>query len=351
MKTQLTKDQTRVRKSCLGKGHCLTLLQHSNATDFIGRRGLRPVAMRVGGKLLVFNKVEYRRAVREGQRIKDDTYCMPFYDARDCADVTGSPSPNWTSWTRVLFGIGDVLKDNHPDYIVLSSKNPEHTAVREAILGTGRSVHATHLISTTAVVFYLAAQKKWPHSKRYFSVVEPLKEVLAKNNIMVLGLKPKDKVLPPDDASDLDDLLATASPVPAVAPLSTLAVSVEDPEPVPRTPQPANGTLSTATSQAPVGVPGTQRLLEMDDAEFEAYQQDTLAAFAEAAARRKAAKATQVWESGKVVDREQWPGRPYDSKVTLAYSDGTKETFVHPEWVDAVPEPQVFGRQLLEQIS
>jgi hypothetical protein len=349
MKTQLTKDQTRVRKSCLGKGNCLTLLQHSNATDFIGRRGLHPVAMRVGGKLLVFDKVAYRKAVREGQRIKDDTYCMPFYDARDCADVMGSPSSNWTSWTRVLFGIGDALKDNHPDYIVLSSKNPEHTAVREALLGTGRPVRSTPLISATAVVFYLAAQKKWPDSKRYFSVVKPLKEVLVKNNITVLGLKPEDQVLPPDDASELDDLLATANPVPAVAPLSTLAVSVEEPEPVPGTPQPAKGTPPATVAQAPVGVPGTQRLLEMDDAEFEAYQQDTLAAFAEAAARRQAAKTTEVWKSGKVVDREQWLGRPYDRKVTLAYSDGTQVTFVHPEWMGALPESQDSGRPLTEQ--
>jgi hypothetical protein len=352
MKTKLTKDQTRVAQHLLGKRDRMTLLQATNTLDFLGRHQLKPVAMEVDGKLHAFDKTEFRRAVREGQRLKDDTYCRPYYDARDCAAVTGSPAPNWTSWTRVLFDITDPASNPHPDYIVLSARNPDHAEVREGILASGRPCNATPILSATAVAFYFAAQKSWPDPKRYFHVVEPIKRLLAKNNIEVLGLGKADpKTLPPDDASDIDvDKLLQGVPAdPATtSAVDTLAVSdvAEDgdvadlldpqPDPAPTT-TPDNGS-DIAQATVPLGVPGARRLAEMDDAEFEAYQQEVTAALAEAAARRQEAKRQAVWESGKVVDRKRWPGRPYDCSVTVEYSDGTRKVFTDPKWEAAQAE-------------
>lgn len=346
MKTKLTKDQKRVQASCMGKAKCITLLQQTNAHDILKRHGLRPIAMRVGTDLLSFDEVEYRRAIREGQRQKNDTYCMTFYDAHDCAEMTGSPAPNWTSWSRLMLDVDS--NGDSTDYIVLSAESDEHEPIRQAIMDKGRKPHGTPILSGTAVVFYLAAQKRWPDTALYFHHVEPIKIKLEKLNIVVLGLDPTGKrSLPPDDASDLDvdDLLA-ANNMPPVADPQPVAAAPAPTDPVPEPevspeepeadePEPEDGTLSVAppTSLSP------EELAAMDEDEFAAYQQAVLDRLTKAQALRKQRQANAIWKSGEMVAREQWPGKPYDLRVTVRYSDGTEQTFTNDAYSQPKAEP------------
>ncbi|MDB4278147.1 hypothetical protein N9917_00955 [Deltaproteobacteria bacterium] len=324
MKSKLTKDEQQVWRSCGGRAKSLTLLQHTNFHDIAKRHGLTPVAMRVGTELLAFDEATYRRAIREGQRQKNDTYCMAFYDARDCADVTGSPTTNWNTWGRVALGIGGGVSTS--DYITLSAQDIGHAAVRSALIRSRGSVNSTPIISATIVVFYFAAQKRWSDPNRFYSVVEKVKGKLEKLNIVVL--RSKATPLPPDDAEDInvDDLLATAS-AQKVEDDKDAAI-VDEALSTPAVIQPALAVNQPETTE-PLDA---EALAALPDDEYAAVTKALFDRLTQAEALRRSRNIKALWESGELVGREQWSGKGYDRKLTMRYSDGSEQTFTNDEY-------------------
>jgi len=369
MKTQLSKDQQQVWKSCVGKNNSITLLQLTNFYDIGKRLGLAPVAMRVGSDMLPFNESDFRRAIREGQRVKNDTYCMTYYDPPACADVSGSAAPNWLTWSRVALGIQSG--DPHSDLVALCDLVDGHTAILDhlASLRTLGSRNNTPILSATVVMFYFAAQKSWPDAALYYNVVEKMKMKLEKLNITVLT--PAKRPLPPDDASDIDvdDLLAgfpKDDGTDGIDHDSYADAAEKDADTVTTSFVAEDEDVAAAVGARPSVGPGValqaaydgdngktidttpkfvaltpEQLATLSDDEFAAYEFTMMKALATARSKRDAQRVEANWKSGKITDRDQWPGKGYDRTVTMSYDDGTTITFVHRDWNKSPRSPIV----------